>query len=122
MAYKNLEKKKEWEDKNLDRRTEYKRKWHQENKERRLAAKKARRDKIYEWFDEYKSSLKCVKCGFDNPIALDFHHIDSKEKENSIATMVHDGCTKEKLIEEMQKCIVICSNCHRILHNTKEEV
>lgn len=66
---------------------------------------------------DYVNSLKkeCVNCGFDNPIAIDFHHIDPKSKYKDIAELVIIN-NKQKLEEEIKKCIPLCSNCHRILH------
>lgn len=59
----------------------------------------------------------CAICGYnkcDN--ALDFHHANPKDKKFNV-NLRH---AKDKnLVEEMQKCILLCSNCHREIH-TKE--
>lgn len=62
-----------------------------------------------------KTKLKCEKCGFKHPAALDFHHTDKVTKENGISYLASIN-NKIKLEEEIKKCIVLCSNCHRILH------
>jgi len=63
---------------------------------------------------------KCEICGYDKCIAaLDFHHINGKKKEFRISRM---GSTKwEKVLEELKKCQLLCSNCHRELHYKEEE-
>ena len=71
------------------------------------------------WFYELKIGLKCLKCGFDHPAALDFHHIDPSEKEFNISfSKSAYKSNKEGLLKEIEKCIVLCSNCHRIEHAT----
>jgi predicted HNH restriction endonuclease len=65
---------------------------------------------------------KCSICGYSKcAAALDFHHINPEEKEREIS--VH-GCTfsKAKLLEEAKKCILICSNCHREVHDSQRRV
>ena len=63
---------------------------------------------------EYKGG-KCSVCGsVVHTAAFDFHHIDPEEKDTDPGLMM--GLTDEKLFCELDKCILICSNCHRILH------
>lgn len=62
--------------------------------------------------------VKCVKCGYDKSLAaLSFHHKDPSIKEFTIA-----GCAAvvawEKVLEEAQKCELLCANCHMELHET----
>lgn len=63
---------------------------------------------------EYKGG-KCCICSYDRCInALEFHHINPKEKDFLIS-----GGTKsfENLKKELDKCILVCSNCHREIHS-----
>lgn len=56
---------------------------------------------------------KCQICGYDKYIgALDFHHLDRKDKEFALS---HKGSTRglNKMREEAQKCLLVCTNCHR---------
>lgn len=64
-------------------------------------------------FEEYKGTLKCEICGESRPWCLDFHHINPLEKENEVVNLIE---SPRKLKEEIKKCIVLCSNCHRDLH------
>jgi hypothetical protein len=60
----------------------------------------------------------CVDCGYKKNIsALEFHHLDPNKKSFGI-DLRQCSCTKwEKLIEEVNKCVLICANCHRERHN-----
>jgi len=68
--------------------------------------------------NEYIKSLniKCERCGFNNPAALDFHHKNPKEKKDTIGNLKWSGCSNEVFKNEIEKCIVLCANCHRIEH------
>lgn len=74
-----------------------------------------RRDKVKMLSVEYKGG-KCSICGYDKYIgALEFHHLDSNEKDFGIS---EKGYTRawEIVKEELDKCILVCANCHRELH------
>lgn len=58
----------------------------------------------------------CSSCGFDQyPCSLDIHHLDPEQKDLAFASM--RGWTLERISNEMKKCILLCSNCHRAVHN-----
>lgn len=79
---------------------------------------KSKKDRleIVEWFNNYKKSLKCYICGEDDSCCLDFHHRDVKEKEQNISNAVHRNWSINRLLKEIEKCIVLCRNCHTKLH------
>jgi len=54
---------------------------------------------------------ECAICGFDQPVSLEFHHLDRETKEFGFAAR---GNTRsyESLREEAKKCVLLCSNCH----------
>lgn len=60
----------------------------------------------------YKISHPCTNCGETHPAALDFHHLGNKE--GTISAMKRSSPLTLK--REMDKCVVLCSNCHRKLH------
>ena len=63
---------------------------------------------------EYKGG-KCEKCGYDKCIdALEFHHIDPKTKDFGISN--GNTISIDKLKKEVDKCILVCSNCHKEIH------
>lgn len=58
---------------------------------------------------------KCEKCGYNTCIkALEFHHLDPTQKDFTIS---NDHFKLKEAIEESKKCILICANCHRELHD-----
>lgn len=79
----------------------------------------SRRGEIKEWLQEYKSTLKCEKCPENHPATLDFHHVNSEEKKNKVSALVVEGYSIKTIKEEIDKCIVLCANCHRKLHYEK---
>lgn len=59
---------------------------------------------------------KCQCCGYNRYVgALEFHHINSEEKDFGISAK---GYTRswERVKEELDKCILVCANCHREIH------
>lgn len=69
---------------------------------------------------EYKGG-KCEKCGYNKCVdALEFHHLDPSEKDFTISGK---SWSYERLKKEVDKCILVCSNCHKEIHydlkNTK---
>jgi hypothetical protein len=64
---------------------------------------------------------RCEKCGYDRYVgALDFHHKDPNEKEFCISR-IKSRLFDEKVIQELDKCELLCSNCHRELHQVYEK-
>ena len=59
---------------------------------------------------------KCSKCGYSKCLAaLEFHH-HQKNKEGDIGSLLKNE-SRHKLLKEAEKCILLCANCHRELHN-----
>lgn len=72
-----------------------------------------RREKINtEWLLSQKTP--CVICGENEPICIDFHHINMDEKEFTIGK--HRNLSKDRLLKEISKCVCLCANCHRKIH------
>ena len=66
---------------------------------------------------DIKTSQKCAKCGENRSYVLDFHHKDPSIKDNTIARMTSNYNKIEDIQREIEKCIVLCSNCHREFHH-----
>lgn len=63
---------------------------------------------------EYKGG-KCEICGYNKSIwALNFHHINPEEKEYQLSSGNCKSLEKDK--QELDKCILVCHNCHAELH------
>lgn len=94
----------------------YQRSWHQRHKEKRLAKSYKRRAAIYEYVQEIKSQLCCADCGERHPATLQFHHLNSEDKMFNIGNAISDGISLNRIQKEIEKCIVLCANCHAIRH------
>jgi hypothetical protein len=66
---------------------------------------------------EYKGG-KCELCGYDKCMAaLDFHHTDPTQKDFSVSHSFYGGVKDmQRIKKEIDKCLLVCSNCHRGLH------
>ena len=90
--------------------------YYKNNREQQVRVRKEYRQNNRIWFDEYKSTLKCKECPENNPACLDFHHRDPSKKEVTLGDAVRMGWSKERTLKEIEKCDVLCANCHRKLH------
>lgn len=71
------------------------------------------RKQIKEWALEYKGK-QCIICGYSKCVqALDFHHLHDKDFNLSDRNLKLDWIEIKK---ELDKCIVVCANCHREIH------
>lgn len=69
-----------------------------------------RRKKIQEFIRNYKLSKGCADCGYNkHHAALEFDHVDGEKEFN-----VCNAKSIKQAKEEIKKCEVVCSNCHRI--------
>ena len=98
---------------------QYSAEYYRKNKEAEKARiNERRKSKKQEWLD-YKLSLSCSNCGFSHPAVIDFHHPPGT-KEHSVNTLVQNGRFK-LAFKEAAKCIIFCSNCHRIHHHNERQ-
>jgi hypothetical protein len=94
----------------------YQRSWHQRHKEKRLARMYEKKAATYDYVQDVKSQLRCADCGERHPAALQFHHLNSEDKMFNIADAVRNGISLDRIKKEIEKCIVLCANCHAIRH------
>lgn len=93
----------------------YQRRWYQANKEKHIALVRNRGKQIKAWLREYKETRGCEVCGEPHPACLEFHHIDPQEKRFSIGR-VNDYLGVKLMRNEIAKCRLLCTNCHRKEH------
>lgn len=75
------------------------------------AQAKKRRDDINDFLRAHKLQAGCLDCGYaSHHAALEFHHLGDKDMNLSFAKSL------SMAKNEMKKCVVLCSNCHRIRH------
>ena len=70
----------------------------------------------YQWLTEYKRQRGCNKCGINNPIVLDFHHKNERDKLFTVSSF-RRAVGFNRIENEIKKCEIVCANCHRILHD-----
>ena len=90
---------------------------YQERKSRQDAVKETavfQKNRNIMLVEQYKE-CGCKKCGENRLYVLDFHHISPQNKTGVIAHMIKSS-SAENLSEELQKCVVLCANCHREFH------
>ena len=81
-----------------------------------LSRKRQRRLRRREWYRRYKQRLSCEKCPESRVRALQFHHKDDYVKKENVSDMAKRGYSKKKILKEMNKCKVLCANCHAVEH------
>jgi hypothetical protein len=65
-----------------------------------------------DFVNQIKIKKGCAKCGYNaHPAALDFNHVRGEKKFNVSQDV---KVAKDKLLAEIDKCEVLCANCHRV--------
>ena len=103
---------------------EYQRNWLREKlkndpeyKARHYANRHKRHDENKRLLTEVKENASCAACGEFHPAScMDHHHLDPSKKDGMISHFMKSG-SYQSLQEEIDKCIPLCANCHRLLHN-----
>lgn len=85
-----------------------------------------RRNKTKRKAVEYRGG-KCQCCGYDRCLAaLEFHHVDPTLKDKTIESMTKGAKAFNTIKDELDKCLLVCSRCHREIHTgifyTKEQI
>lgn len=83
------------------------------SKSRRQAIK-TKTEFVMNWFRTFKSSLKCSNCPETHYATLQFHHTDPSKKDMNVSNMRYYSI--ETIKKEIEKCIVLCANCHAKEH------
>ena len=96
--------------KNIKLARKYRREYYYRNLDQEKLRVKQRRACLQDIIQQIKDGLQC-DCGESDNRCLDFHH-EGIKLEN-IAMIPIRGWSLDRLIRELEKCIIICSNCHR---------
>ena len=101
----------------LEKKRAWDRNYYQRHKIKRQAANYERRARLNEYLQQIKAKARCVYCGENHPAALQFHHRDPSQKEFNVGEFVTRQLGgMEKLKKEIEKCDVVCANCHLKYH------
>ena len=60
---------------------------------------------------KYLAEHPCIRCGERDPLVLTFHHVRGEKKTN-VSQMVNQGYSIRLIQEEIDKCDILCANCH----------
>lgn len=77
--------------------------YHERNKKVRT------RNKEFIW--NLLKDKTCMDCGLNNPLLLEFDHLD--DKSYNIANMINSHSI-QSISDEVLKCEIVCANCHRL--------
>jgi hypothetical protein len=98
--------------------------WYRKNRTKAIQESKKRYEEYTKYLLSLKENKSCIRCGFNEyPIILQFHHRDENIKDFGISEAIYN---KRSLIEnpeilkiEIEKCDLLCPNCHFIVHYLK---
>jgi hypothetical protein len=79
-------------------------------KARKIAVKQVTRQKLA----EYLIDKCCAHCGNSDSRVLEFDHLDAANKSFGISRAFDNSLSWERILAEIQKCQILCANCHRI--------
>ena len=83
--------------------------------EQKARSKRKQRAKKRDKLAQIKLDKGCSLCGYkEHPAALDFDHINPEDKSHLISLMVSQDKPWAVIEAEVDKCRVLCANCHRI--------
>lgn len=95
--------------------------WYHENRDKSRARMTARRIEHLERLSLLKLEHGCMDCGYkEHPEALDFDHRPGTEKRFAISQSV--GRKWNQLLAEIEKCDIVCANCHRVRTSTRRDI
>ncbi len=79
-------------------------------RERQLKINEINAETVFDFLQD----KKCEHCGISDILVLEFHHRNKNEKYANISHLMINGGPINKVLEEMEKCDILCANCHRI--------
>lgn len=90
--------------------------WYPKNKKKHIGYQSNLKKKIFEFVKDFKRKSKCFDCNFLGkiyPEVLDFDHVKGVKKFELSSFHNHTNSMK-RVREEINKCEIVCANCHRI--------
>lgn len=78
------------------------------------AEQSTKAQRLRAWTRTYKREHGCRRCDAEDPRCLQFHHVD--EKRATVSSLISDSASVATVREEVDRCTVLCANCHRMEH------
>jgi hypothetical protein len=95
-------------------RSAYKREHYEKNRKRYIEQARMRKEMLRvertRYLLEYFTSHPCVDCGEQDPVVLEFDHLDDKLFTIGQSLPYRSW---QSILDEIAKCEVVCRNCHR---------
>ena len=92
--------------------TKRRRNYYLQNKVRETERRLSREQDLKEWFRDLKSQ-PCSDCGQSFHFsAMDWDHLSNKTV--NVSDLIRKGFGKKRILQEIEKCDLVCANCHRI--------
>jgi len=85
-------------------------------------ASKSKLKRIENWEKTFifYGGRRCMMCGIESDMPIyELHHHDQVGKETNVSSIMHHGFPK--IERELRKCVLLCSNCHRIAHHIERQ-
>lgn len=79
-----------------------------------LERNKRHRETLRDFMTEFLLTKKCTDCGIKDIRVLEFDHLPEYKKDKDISIMMGASYSLDRIKKEIDKCEVVCSNCHRI--------
>lgn len=92
----------------------YRKSHYEKNREKYIIKAYKWRLEFQKWWKDYKLQFSCSLCDEKHPSCIEFHHY-KKNKDNDVSFLIKFG-NKKRVLKEIEKCIPLCSNCHKKLH------
>ena len=93
---------------------EYDRQYYIDDKDRRKQTNKKWQDEFIQWYNDLKDK-PCSDCSnsFD-PECMQWDHLPEYDKVEGVGRLARTTWSKEKVLEEIKKCELVCANCHAL--------
>ena len=95
--------------------------WRARNPERAKEVNLRRKREVRSFVADHKAALGCERCGITDPRVLDLHHLSGEDKVLAVSQMLY-RYSKATIVREIEKCRVVCANCHRIEHSSDSDI
>jgi len=119
----NLHRREYWE-KHKDKKREANKRYHEKHKlQSNKKMREYHQEKENEFISAYKKGKCCSLCGYNEHYEiLQFHHKDRKNKLFEVTLSKISKRSPEEIKKELDKCILICPNCHFLIHSRGDKL